>query len=168
VIDDMAVAVEARSARTIASHHLKGMRQLAADHPDVARRIVVCMEDTRRRTNDGIEIMPYGDFVNALWSGDLFWSDLPRRPPGHPTSGPPTRKFADWGAGIEARASRPRVRLARVLRPEPVTVSGGSRQLSITSPSTRTSTNGITALIVCWARSGCLEILLIPSTREGT
>jgi len=72
VINDMAVAIEAKSSRTISSHHLKGLRQLAIDHPNVDRRIVLCLEDRPRRTSDGIEIMPYGDFVRRLWSGEIF------------------------------------------------------------------------------------------------
>ncbi len=72
VINDMAVAIEAKSSRTISSHHLKGLRQLAIDHPSVERRIVLCLEDKPRRTADGIEIVPYGDFVRRLWSGDIF------------------------------------------------------------------------------------------------
>jgi predicted AAA+ superfamily ATPase len=72
VINDMAVAIEAKSSRAISSHHLKGLRQLAVDHPDVERRLVVCLEDRARRTTDGIEIMPYGAFAHALWSGDVF------------------------------------------------------------------------------------------------
>ena len=72
VINDMAVAIEAKSSRAISSHHLKGLRQLAIDHPNVERRIVVCLEERPRRTPDGIEIMPYGDFVQHLWSEGIF------------------------------------------------------------------------------------------------
>jgi predicted AAA+ superfamily ATPase len=72
VINDMAVAIEAKSSRTISSHHLKGLRQLAIDHPSVERRIVLCLEDRPRRTADGIEIVPYGDFVRRLWNRDIF------------------------------------------------------------------------------------------------
>jgi len=72
VINDMVVAIEAKSSRTISSHHLKGLRQLAIDHPNVERRIVLCMEDRARRTADGIEIMPYGEFALHLWNGDIF------------------------------------------------------------------------------------------------
>lgn len=72
VIDDMEVAIEAKSSRNISSHHLKGLRQLAVDHPNVRRRILLCLEDRPRRTEDGIEIMPNGDFVQDLWRGDIF------------------------------------------------------------------------------------------------
>ncbi len=72
VINDMAVAIEAKSSRTISSHHLKGLRQLTIDHPDVKRRIVLCLEDKPRRTADGIEIVPYADFMRRLWGGEIF------------------------------------------------------------------------------------------------
>ncbi len=72
VINDMAVAIEAKSSHTISSHHLTGLRQLAIDHPNVERRIVLCLENRPRRTPDGIEIMPYGDFVQHLWSEGIF------------------------------------------------------------------------------------------------
>jgi len=72
VINDMAVAIEVKSSRTISSHHLKGLRQLAVDHPHVERRIVLCLEDRPRRTSDDIEIMPYGGFVKRLWRGEIF------------------------------------------------------------------------------------------------
>ena len=38
----------------------------------IAVVIVLCLEDRSRRTSDGIEIMPYGDFVRRLWSGEIF------------------------------------------------------------------------------------------------
>ena len=72
VVNDMAVAIEAKSSRTISSHHLKGLRQIVVDHPKIERRIVVCLEDRPRKTSDGIEIMPYGDFIQSLWSGGIF------------------------------------------------------------------------------------------------
>jgi len=72
VINDMAVAIEAKSSHTISSHHLTGLRQLAIAHPNVERRIVLCLENRPRRTPDGIEIMPYGDFVQHLWSEGIF------------------------------------------------------------------------------------------------
>lgn len=72
VINDMAVAIEAKSSRTISSHHLKSLRQIVVDHPKVERRIVVCLEDRPRKTSDGVEVMPYRDFIQRLWSGNIF------------------------------------------------------------------------------------------------
>jgi hypothetical protein len=42
------------------------------DHPDVARRIVVCREPKPRKTDDGIDILPANIFVQRLWNGDLI------------------------------------------------------------------------------------------------
>ena len=71
VLGDMEVAVEAKSATRIVSHHLKGLRDLAADHPGVGPRVVVCREPRARQTEDGIAILPVRDFVDRLWSGRL-------------------------------------------------------------------------------------------------
>jgi predicted AAA+ superfamily ATPase len=72
VINDMRVAIEAKSTRRITSDHLKGLRHLKTDHPRVKRRIVVCLESKPRRTKDGIEIFPAGVFAKKLWRREIF------------------------------------------------------------------------------------------------
>jgi hypothetical protein len=67
----MRLAVEAKSRSNISSHHLKGLRSLAEDHPEVGRRIVVCRESKARKTDDGIEILPVDTFIRRLWDHDL-------------------------------------------------------------------------------------------------
>ena len=71
VIGDMEMAIEAKSGGHITNDHLKGLRQLARDHPGVGR-IVVCREPRARRTEDGIDLLPFGVFVERLWSGELL------------------------------------------------------------------------------------------------
>ena len=71
VLGNMQLAIEAKSSATITRGHLKGLRSLAEDHPDVERRIVVCREPRARKTDDGIEILPAATFVHQLWSRDL-------------------------------------------------------------------------------------------------
>ena len=71
IVGDMQVAVEAKSSANITSDHLKGLRSLVRDHPDVERRIVVCREPRPRRTADGIEVVPAADFVGRLCDGEL-------------------------------------------------------------------------------------------------
>jgi predicted AAA+ superfamily ATPase len=65
VIGAMRVAVEAKASAKITSDHLRALRHLAEDHPQ-ARRVMVCLEPKRRRTEDGIEIMPVRSFLDAL------------------------------------------------------------------------------------------------------
>ena len=71
VLDDMRLAVEAKSGERISSRHLKGLRSLVKDHPYAERRVVVCLEPRARRTEDGIDILPTEAFVRRLWAGEL-------------------------------------------------------------------------------------------------
>ncbi len=70
VVGDMRLAIEAKASARIGSHHLKGLRILAQEHPGV-HRIMVCLEPRPRRTDDGIDIIPATDFALRLCQGDL-------------------------------------------------------------------------------------------------
>ncbi len=72
IINDMEIAVEAKAAGLIKPNHLRGLRSLLVDHKKVRRRIIVCLEKKARRTDDGIEILPAGQFAEMLWAGELF------------------------------------------------------------------------------------------------
>jgi hypothetical protein len=63
--------IEAKATERVTRDHLRGLRSLALDHPGVGHRIVVCREPRARRTDDGIEILPYASFVRRLWAGEL-------------------------------------------------------------------------------------------------
>ncbi|MCY3746719.1 MAG: DUF4143 domain-containing protein [Acidobacteria bacterium] len=67
IIGDMRIAIEAKGAARIGSRHLKGLRTLAQDHPEVQRRAVVCLEPRALETDDGIEILPVRRFLDKLW-----------------------------------------------------------------------------------------------------
>ena len=71
VVGDGLVAVEAKAVARIASRHLKGLRSFARDHPEVARRVLVCLEPRPRCSEDGIDVLPAGDFTARLWRGEL-------------------------------------------------------------------------------------------------
>ena len=72
VVGLMEIAIEAKATVKVTRDHLKGLRALIKDHPSVARRLIVCLEPRRRRTEDGIEILPVDAFREELWSGALF------------------------------------------------------------------------------------------------
>lgn len=65
VVDDLSVAIEAKSSRVITDAHLKGLRQLAVDQA-VRHRAVVCLEPRRRLTSDGITIVPAAELIAFL------------------------------------------------------------------------------------------------------
>ena len=71
IVGDMELAVESKASRRIGRQHLKGLRSLVQDHPEVGRRIVVSLEERARRTDDGIDVLPPEDFVRRLWNGEL-------------------------------------------------------------------------------------------------
>ncbi len=68
----MNVAIEVKSSDTISSRHLKGLRELKKEHPSVNKCYLVCFEKTKRKTEDGILILPYKDFIELLWSGECI------------------------------------------------------------------------------------------------
>jgi predicted AAA+ superfamily ATPase len=72
----MTIAIEAKSSSKITNHHLKGLRELAKDYPNIKKRILVCTEPRRRKTEDGIEILPVKEFCNELWDGRLVNEDI--------------------------------------------------------------------------------------------
>ncbi|MFC1837601.1 ATP-binding protein [Thermodesulfobacteriota bacterium] len=72
IINDMEVAIEAKATRKVTASHLKCLRSLTKDHPKVKRRIVVCLEDKPRKTEDNIEVLPAAEFAKELWAGSFF------------------------------------------------------------------------------------------------
>lgn len=72
VVNDMEVAIEAKAAAKVTSDHLKGLRELARDHPGARQRVIVCLEPRVRRTDDGILVVPARQFCQRLAAGDLF------------------------------------------------------------------------------------------------
>jgi predicted AAA+ superfamily ATPase len=72
IVNDLQIAIEAKGAARVTADHLRGLRELRHDHPRVGRRIVVCLEPRRRRTEDGIDVLPVADFCRELAAGELF------------------------------------------------------------------------------------------------
>jgi predicted AAA+ superfamily ATPase len=66
---DSKIAIEAKGTETVTPSHLKGLRALGEDFPDM-KKMVVSMEP-RRREVDGIRILPLDEFLKDLWSGNL-------------------------------------------------------------------------------------------------
>ncbi len=71
VIADAAVAIEVKATRRVASHHLKGLREIGVDYPDLDKKILVCLEPAARRTEAGIDILPACEFARRLWAGEI-------------------------------------------------------------------------------------------------
>lgn len=72
IVGAMDIAIETKAVSKVRSHHLKGLKRLVEDFPEVRRRILVCHEETPRITPEGIEILPATAFLDQLWSGRAF------------------------------------------------------------------------------------------------
>lgn len=68
---DGRIAIEVKASSLVHDKQLKGHHAILeqSDFP-IRRRIVVCREPQRRRI-DGIEMIPYRDFLVDLWSGGV-------------------------------------------------------------------------------------------------
>lgn len=70
VLGDMRAAIECKGAPRVDARDLAGLRALAGEQR-TRRRIVVCLEREPRRTDDGIEILPWRIFLDRLWEGGI-------------------------------------------------------------------------------------------------
>ena len=61
-------AIEVKATRTVTADHLKGLRALAEEQR-FQRYLCVAMVD-RPRTADGITVIPWRHFLDALWAGE--------------------------------------------------------------------------------------------------
>lgn len=68
ILGDMELAIEVKGRPNIRGDHLKGLRLLKEDYPHIKRRLVVSQERMKRKTSDGIEIIPYAEFLDELWT----------------------------------------------------------------------------------------------------
>lgn len=71
ILADGAVAVEIKSSETPTSDHLKGLRTHREEFKP-RRSILVCRAARARKTEDGVEILPWARFLEELWAGELY------------------------------------------------------------------------------------------------
>lgn len=71
ILGDMQIAIEAKSTEKVNDGHLKNLREIKKDYPSIKERIVVSLDRSTRRTEDGILILPYKEFIKRLWQNPL-------------------------------------------------------------------------------------------------
>jgi predicted AAA+ superfamily ATPase len=70
ILGDGAVAIEAKSTENPTSDHLKGLRAWREEQKS-KRCILVSRAPRARKTDDGIEILPWQTFLKQLWNDEL-------------------------------------------------------------------------------------------------
>lgn len=70
VLGDRMAAIEVKGVREVQSHHLRGIRAFRDEYRP--KRSIVVSLDPAPRVMDGITIVPWRDFFNALWSGNVI------------------------------------------------------------------------------------------------
>ena len=64
------VAIEAKTTRSATNDDLKGLRSIGDE--GVFRHRILVADEPRPREVDGISILPWREFIDRLWSGNLF------------------------------------------------------------------------------------------------
>lgn len=72
ILGEMEVAIEVKATERVRPGHMKGLEQILIEHPKVGSRILVCLEDRPRKLDNGIMILPVGEFLNRLWAGEIL------------------------------------------------------------------------------------------------
>jgi len=71
IVGQLDLAVECKAAERVRAQDLKGLRALLEEHR-VKHAVVVSREPTPRRTEDGIDILPWRHFCEQLWGGEMI------------------------------------------------------------------------------------------------
>ncbi len=72
ILGDMDAAVEVKASTRLRPEHGKGLTHLIMDHPEVKQRIIVNLEERPRLRDDGILVLPAGEFLRRLWNGEII------------------------------------------------------------------------------------------------
>ncbi len=64
------IAIAVKATKKIDNHDLKGIRAIE-DDLTLSRKIIVCLEASARKTEDGFEILPLAWFCKQLWAGKI-------------------------------------------------------------------------------------------------
>ena len=71
ILGEHEIAIEIKSTTAVQDKHLKGLRAFSEEFK-TNKRIVVSCDANERVTSDGIQIIPWKQFLEKLWSGDII------------------------------------------------------------------------------------------------
>ena len=71
ILGDHEIAVEVKSSQMVTDRHLQGLRAFREDY-EARRLIVISMDPRPRKTADGIDILPWDEFLRRLWGNKIM------------------------------------------------------------------------------------------------
>ncbi|MBX2898576.1 MAG: ATP-binding protein [Cyclobacteriaceae bacterium] len=71
ILGDHEVAVEVKGTDNVNTRHTKGLKAFA-DEYKVKKKIIVSRDPFIRNLENGITVMPWRDFLDKLWNGDII------------------------------------------------------------------------------------------------
>jgi uncharacterized protein len=72
LVNHIDCAIEAKAVGRVRADHSKGLRLLREEHPETKRCLVVSLDPACRRTEEGIDLVDWREFIRLLWGGELF------------------------------------------------------------------------------------------------
>ena len=70
ILGDMQVAFEIKASQNVHDAHTRALRALIEEQA-VEKCIIVCLEKEPRILEYGVEVLPWQNFLQRLWSGEL-------------------------------------------------------------------------------------------------
>jgi predicted AAA+ superfamily ATPase len=70
ILGNMQTALEVKGSQKVHSAHTRAIRALLEEHA-VERSVIVSLEKEPRMLELGVEVLPWRDFLERLWSGEL-------------------------------------------------------------------------------------------------
>lgn len=71
ILGDHEIAIEAKGTDHARPKHLKGLHQFREEYT-TRRSILVSLDERQRKTEDGIEILPWRIFLEKLWADEVI------------------------------------------------------------------------------------------------
>ena len=72
ILGDAETAIEVKGKQNLHNRDIRHLEQFRKEFPEVKQLIAVCLEPRERITDSGIRILPYQQFIKALWAGDII------------------------------------------------------------------------------------------------
>lgn len=71
ILGDSEIAIEVKGTGQAQTKHMKGLRQFGEEYT-TRRRILISLDERQRKTEDGIEIIPWQIFLKKLWADEII------------------------------------------------------------------------------------------------